>query len=208
MEVSHSQEAFRGFLFLKTYKTASSTAAGVNLRIARNVAARRFQNTTSTAAAAVNTNTNVSSFDFCNARFDHGQPWHRHGLTMFGRRTKAQSFLWAILRHPTRRAVSQFFHFKVSRRGIEPTDKNFMAAMQEDKKLYYIRSMSTRRRVQVGRDDGYAVAREILQDYDFIGVAERIDEVRRGKNEIFENVLVVLLVSFVVPYNLHPYGYA
>lgn len=170
VQVPHNSSVSQGFFFLKTFKTASSTSAGVNLRIARNVA-RRLQEKQSDD---VNNN---ATFDFCQARFDHGQPWHRHGATLFGNRTIFKSFLWAILRHPTQRAVSQFFHFAVSRKGQAPTDENFLRTMQKDKKNYYIQSLSLKRFFK-NKDDGFLAANQIIQDYDFIGVTERIDEVR------------------------------
>ena len=179
VQVSHNSSISQGFFFLKTFKTASSTSAGVNLRIARNVA-RRVQKEQQSQVDDTSNNNNVT-FDFCKARFDHGQPWHRHGATLFGNRTVHQSFLWAILRHPTQRAVSQFFHFAVSRKRQAPTDENFYRVMQMDKKNYYIRSLSLTRFFK-NKDDGFAVANQIIQDYDFIGVTERIDEVRNDES--------------------------
>lgn len=167
MKVPHDSPVSEGFFFLKTFKTASSTSAGVNLRIARNVARRRQEQ-----------DGNQTDFHYCKARFEHGKPWNSHGSTLFGNRTIGKSFLWAILRHPTRRAISQFFHFKVSRWGVQPTDENFQRTTRHHKKNYYVRSLSLKP-FRDDRHDGFQVANEIIQDYDFIGVSERIDEVRR-----------------------------
>ena len=180
IKVPHNASVSQGFFFLKTYKTASSTSAGVNLRIARNVAARLATSNNNSTNATLSFQTSPP-FAYCKARFDHGQPWHKHGATLFGNTTRGsgQRFLWAILRHPTRRAVSQFFHFKVSRQGVVPTDDNFYRAMQQDKKNYYIRSLSLTpfSNTNSKQDNGFAAANQILQDYDFVGVTERIDEV-------------------------------
>ena len=159
---SHNLPATTGFLFLKTYKTASSTSAGVNLRIARNLARRENH-----------------PFPVCRARFDHVTPWHRHG-TLFANRTTAKSFLWAILREPTKRAISQFFHFRVSRLGVEPTDERFQEfLLDSNRKNYYIRTLSMKR--VFGNETNYeAISNEIIHAYDFIGVTERIDEVRKS----------------------------
>jgi len=158
--VDHENPVSRGFFFLKTYKTGSSTSAGVNLRIARNVARRQNRD-----------------FDFCNSRFDHALRWKTHGAALFGNRTVGESFLWGLLRDPTERAISQFFHFKVSRFGWQPTDENFKRALRVDKKNNYVRSLSLRRFMD-DEHDGHDFANQIIQDYDFIGVTERIDEVR------------------------------
>eukprot|EP00977_Amphora_coffeiformis_P015234 scaffold4457_cov169-Amphora_coffeaeformis.AAC.11 len=168
VKVPHNSSVSEGFMFLKTFKTASSTSAGVNLRIARNVARRRQKH-------GQPHNDADEHFHFCKARFEHVKPWKFHGSTLFQNRTIGKSFLWAILRHPTQRAISQFFHFKVSRDGIAPTDENFRQAMQVNKKNYYIRSLSLKP-FHDQKHDGFTFANEIIRDYDFIGVTERIDE--------------------------------
>lgn len=151
--------AINGFLFLKTFKTASSTSVGVNLRIAKSVAQRGNH-----------------PFPFCRTRFDHAKQWDRHG-TLFANRTLEESFLWAIIREPTKRAISQFFHFQVSRAGVLPTDDNFRQFVQRDMfRDYYIRSLSTRR-VRRNETIDHTIANEIVQAYNFIGISERIDEV-------------------------------
>jgi hypothetical protein len=151
--------ATAGFLFVKTYKTASSTSAGVNLRIAKSVAER-----------------GNNQFPFCQARFDHAKPWNRHG-TLYANRTLEESFLWAIIREPTKRAVSQFFHFQVSRAGVSPTDENFQSFLKRDMfKNYYIRTLSMTP-VHHKTINDHTTANEILRAYNFIGVSERINEV-------------------------------
>lgn len=160
--VPHDRPVSKGFFFTKTFKTGSSTSAGVNLRIARNVARRRH-----------------ADFDFCRARYDHGTPWKFHAATLFGNRTIGESFLWGILRDPTKRAISLFFHFKVSRFEWEPNDANFIKTMRENnaKKNNYVRTLSLRP-FHDQEHDGIEFANQIIQDYDFIGITERIDEVR------------------------------
>jgi hypothetical protein len=158
VKVPHNASVSEGFFFLKTFKTASSTSAGVNLRIARNVARRQERD-----------------FLFCKSRFDHSKPWKNHGSKLFGNRTSGKSYLWAILRDPTKRAVSKFFHFQVSRHGSEPTDALFQRYLRPDGKSYYVQALSLRRFNESIHDE-IVVANEIIRDYDFIGVTERIDE--------------------------------
>mmetsp|Transcript_63843 Transcript_63843/g.177104 ORF Transcript_63843/g.177104 Transcript_63843/m.177104 type:complete len:272 (-) Transcript_63843:134-949(-) len=72
-----------------------------------------------------------------------------------------------FLREPIDRAFSEIYHFKVSRRGREPTPE------------YLIRSLS---RVSGSYETGYIQrgtsgnAQDVLGDYDFVGVTERMDE--------------------------------
>ena len=83
--------AHEGFLFVKELKTGGSSAAGINLRIARNVAKREGHN-----------------FDLCKVRNDHATAQKQD----YRKRDKSKSYLWTIIRDPTKRAVSQFFHFR------------------------------------------------------------------------------------------------
>jgi hypothetical protein len=94
-------------------------------------------------------------------------------------RNPTKSFLWTIIRDPTKRAVSQFFHFQVSRSKVEPTDKNFIKWIGEEQSIqnYYLRSLSMKSQDILSPNyDPIAAANQILKDYDFIGVTERMDE--------------------------------
>jgi hypothetical protein len=150
----------KGFLFVKPYKTASSTTSGVNLRIARNVA-RREQ----------------TKYKVCRARFDHG-PDYYPGYTLYKNRDPNRSFLWTVIRDPTERATSQFFHFKVSREKIEPSDENFQSFLLKRQVMqdYYYRALHTKGKFNRSVDDPVVAANAILEDYNFIGVTERLDE--------------------------------
>jgi hypothetical protein len=147
-----------GFLYIKPYKTGSSTASGINLRIARNVARRLHKH-----------------FDFCQARFQHG-PTDSPATFMFQNRTEEKSFLWTIIREPTKRLTSAFFHFKVSRKNAEPTDENFQSYLKTTKRDYYIRSLHVSKRFKSEEHDAVETANQILDEYDFIGVTDRMDE--------------------------------
>jgi hypothetical protein len=90
--------AHNGFLFMKLMKTGGSTAAGMNIRIMREAAKQ---------SAAVG-----ATHQYCQGRFEHC--W---GHDMLEGRGLASSFAWTVIRDPTKRAVSQFYHFQVSREG-------------------------------------------------------------------------------------------
>ena len=172
-----------GYLFVKPYKTGSSTASGVNLRLARNAAYRQYYNRTNVSSSS-SSSSSVPNM-MCLARSDHVQ-----ASQAFARRETSKSFLWTILREPSRRLVSQFFHFQVSRRKIEPTDVNFASYVQEGPSDmlhdYYYRSLSLRpypateaTTVDPGGPDNRTMmdlANHILREYDFIGITERMDE--------------------------------
>jgi hypothetical protein len=148
-----------GFLFMKEMKTGSSTLAGVHLRISRNEALRQ------------------GKYKLCKSRFDHSL-----ATTLeYGKRLKSKSFLWTVLRDPTTRATSQFFHFGVSRQKEDPSDKNFKKYLSQGIfDNYYIFSLGMKRyggKDDIARgDDITKGVEDILNEYDFIGITERMDE--------------------------------
>jgi len=155
-----SQPTRVGFLFLKPLKTGSTTMSGVNLRLARNIAKRQKKD-----------------FGYCKARFAHGGPGLHPAAKMFGDRLKEKSFLWTIIREPTQRIISHFFHLYVSREKVEPNDANFQRYVQQpfDSQDYYIRSLSIERYNRT-KDNPIDFGNQIIQEYDFIGITERMDE--------------------------------
>jgi Galactose-3-O-sulfotransferase len=156
------QPATRGFLYLKPYKTGSSTTSGVHLRIARNVAQRRIK----------------QHIDICETRFNHGPDYHP-GYTLFRNRIPAESFLWTVVRDPTQRAISQFFHFMVSRKKQEPSDENFKEFLQNTTypiQDYYYHALYTKDKFSRDTHKPTSVANHILRNYNFIGITERMDE--------------------------------
>lgn len=145
-----------GLLFIKPMKTGGSTAAGVHVRIARHVARRQEH----------------SSYEICKGRWDHTRA-HK----MFPNRIPQKSFLWTVVREPTARAISQFFHFQVSRDNVTATDKNFQRHLTRDQVYwnYYLRMLSTSQ-VMVSSETACDIINKIMGDYDFVAVTERMDE--------------------------------
>jgi hypothetical protein len=150
-----------GIFYLKPYKTGSSSASGINLRIARNLAKRLGKD-----------------YDICKARFDHG-PGYYPGLHLFKNRSPNKSFLWTALRDPTRRAVSAFFHFGVGRKKRNTTDASFIDFLNENHppfEDYYFGALHSRGKFYRDKYDAADTADEIFSQFNFIGVTERLDE--------------------------------
>lgn len=145
-----------GFLFAKEMKAGSSTAAGVAIRVAQKEAMRAG-----------------TGWEACKARFDHA---YAHRMK-FGERDRTKSFLWTVVREPDRRATSQFFHFEVSRKKVEPTDENFKHYLLMDMSFdnQYLQTLSTTDYMGAAANHTGHV-NGILADYDFVGVTERMDE--------------------------------
>ena len=104
-------------------------------------------------------------------------------------RDKARTILWSFVRQPTKRFVSDFFYFAVSRRGYPPEGTIF------DKLANHRPIKSSNYQVRYLHPDTLPVAVEqsdeaqpelmynattqverILQEYDFLGITERFDE--------------------------------
>lgn len=98
-----------GIMFVRNMKTGSSTVGGITIRIARSQAKKEKGMTWGTKVP------------MCKTRFDHTSAKEYE----FEKRDKNRSFLFSFVRDPTKRLVSQFFHFGASREKIEPTDENF-----------------------------------------------------------------------------------
>jgi Sulfotransferase family len=155
----YRQPARNGILFVKLIKVGGSTATGVTMNIAKHEAERRHE-----------------QFWICRGRWDHS--W---ASTMLQDRIRSESFTWTIVRDPTSRVISEFFHFEVSRNNASPSDKTFMDFLTKGRNVekfrnLYLRMLSIDMKYGMFDDDGPAVINTILSDYDFIGVTERMDE--------------------------------
>mmetsp|Transcript_32983 Transcript_32983/g.75980 ORF Transcript_32983/g.75980 Transcript_32983/m.75980 type:complete len:324 (-) Transcript_32983:405-1376(-) len=142
-----------GLLYVHEMKTGGSAVAGVVLRVAQQVGKRLGKR-------------------ICKNRVDHTAAWRME----YSQRLRSASFLWTVLRDPTKRAVSQFFHFVVSREKAEPTDREARRYLMKPLwNNYYLRDLAT-------REDDLSLtslvdrSNRILNDYDFVGITERMDE--------------------------------
>ena len=176
--------AAQGFFYFKARKAASSTVAGVALRIAKSKARQQLHlspkmNGTdihhgNNSASATTTTTSI-----CKTRVGHS-PARRMN---YHQRDRLRSFLWTIIREPTHRDVSEFFHFGVSRAKIQPSRQMFQRYYRTTPLLfeYYLQFMSTvpaldANMYQQLENDYVRMVGKIMLDYDFIGITERMHE--------------------------------
>ena len=173
------RKAATGLLFVKPAKAGSTTAASVTLRIASRLATKRRQSQNN------RNQNNPSSPLLCKNRVQHAYTYKMG----YDRRDRKKSVLWSVLRDPTSRAISQFFHFHVSRQGKNATDEAFQKYLEDLDRdrpmknflLSYLSFSGFHPDADpidgFGKDtDPIAEINRILQDYDFIGVSERMDE--------------------------------
>lgn len=146
----------RGIIYIRIPKSSSSTLAGINLRIA----SRRDKNLCGTA-------------------------WYHKSGNRFdiSNRDKAKSLLWTFIRQPTKRTISAFFYFEVSRKNIPQTNARFLqyvgTSHGNDYQLKFVHgdllvpdNKNSRVVLQYAKDR----VQQVLDDYDFIGLTERFDE--------------------------------
>lgn len=146
-----------------------------------------------------------------------------HGTAMemdYGRRDLTKSFLFSIIRDPTKRLISEFFHFEVTAFQKDPTDPQFLQKCRNAGHHYYLKELSTRNytepsptpmldfakskgyesvaslkvamnsqqdgtrllrrqwnsRLRFGTATSDEIIKDILDDYNFIAIMERMDE--------------------------------
>lgn len=83
------QPTHEGLFYVKTHKTASTTVMGITIRLAKKLAER-------------NNEIYHTRFHACKSRFEH---WPAR-LLEYRHRKRDQSFLFAVIREPTKRAIS------------------------------------------------------------------------------------------------------
>jgi hypothetical protein len=162
----------RGLIYIKTYKASSSTLEGISLSIAHNVA-RRIQNSSSSGSGRPCIHYNRHIFQ------DFGQLQYR----------TAPSLLWTMIRHPMKRDLSCYYFFHVSRKpNVTVTDDDSkLIGTIEEYKSFQTRYLLPWETDPFKKDDGFMTTtrpknaisqmqHSIMDEYDFIGLVERMDE--------------------------------
>ena len=161
--------AHRGILFQRPVKTGTTTVASIIMRLAHSRAKQQQQSLSSTE----------KRFEFCKHRANHGTARELE----YAKRDRSQSFLFSVLRDPTAKAISRFFHFDVSVGQKEPTDEYFTKIMMRPYNYHaHLTDLMTTTpkppllpALAAGRD--YTpIVQQVLDDYDFIVITERMDE--------------------------------
>lgn len=159
-----------GIIYVKNFKAASSTAAGIALRIAH----RHGYNG-----------------EHAWVKFAHIRGFK------YAQRDRQHSILITSLRDPAARALSRIFYTSITQKGEKPTDDNVLQKLQWNHPQYgavshegggyQVRYCSmqkeleeswspTQPRMVIKPDQVQQNVHDILQEYDFILVAERMDE--------------------------------
>eukprot|EP00529_Nitzschia_sp_RCC80_P015604 CAMPEP_0113459490 /NCGR_PEP_ID=MMETSP0014_2-20120614/10480_1 /TAXON_ID=2857 /ORGANISM="Nitzschia sp." /LENGTH=679 /DNA_ID=CAMNT_0000351077 /DNA_START=41 /DNA_END=2080 /DNA_ORIENTATION=- /assembly_acc=CAM_ASM_000159 len=142
-----------GLLFTKPYKTGSSTVSGIVIQISKNIAGRYYnynnvnqttqqQQLANKSTSTSNVNTTPLSSSSLVLKPCQSSYMHSEGRQYHHRHTE-KSFLLSILRHPTHRAISEFYHFHVTRRNIPATLDSFRKLIRADEGKPAIELVST-----------------------------------------------------------------
>jgi hypothetical protein len=138
-------------------KTGSSTLAGVILRIAHLRGSQLLPHGGP-----------------CRMRIDHSSARELD----YANRNRKKSVVISLLREPTKRVISQFFHFRVSQNKVDPTDAKFIQYLKGQAPQlsnYYTKDL-TMRDIDLEEEDHEAIIQDILNEYNFIAITERMDE--------------------------------
>lgn len=183
---STDRSSTRGFFFMKLMKTGGSTAAGIHVRMMNHIAQQQQGRQVPIKDYDGGRNNTVSKQTIrafsgklsCQGKWDHDWAYR-----MFRNRNRDESFTWTVLREPTTRVISQFFHFEVTRLGTSTNDGSFQHYLWNEYQSrdalyqYYLHVLSTREyKYHVNVRDVPSAIQEILSEYDFIGISERMDE--------------------------------
>ena len=190
-----------GILLVKTFKAGSTTAAGVALRLASHLeytptsrfANQRQNNMTSNTnrTETLRRVTRPSTLGPLSlVRFDHTP-----GQT-YGNRNRQRSFLFTSVRDPVARAISRIFYTMVSQGGHKPDAQLLLQRLNSthpavgstsDNGGFQVRYVSLRHlthtawsmtnpEMVLDSTQVQATVAQIMNDYDFILLAERMDE--------------------------------
>jgi len=116
-------------------------------------------------------------YPICQLRWDHSK---NH---IFAHRDPSASLLWTLFRNPTRRLVSTFYHFYVTRENVTANVANLQRMLSQNYEThqhYYLKQASLLL-PNPGEAKDHTTnqskhVESILRDIDFIGITERMDE--------------------------------
>jgi len=167
-----------GIIYVKNFKAASSTAAGIALRIA-------YQHGEGRRAVG------LKKKEHAWVKFSHVRGFK------YAERDPARSVLFTSLRDPATRAISRIFYTSITQKGERPTDDNLLQKLRWNHRQYgavshegggyqvrYVSMVKELNKSWSPEKPHYVLnpqqvernVQEIIQAYDFIMIAERMDE--------------------------------
>ena len=194
-----------GLLFVKNYKSASSTGAGITTRIAHNVGKRLQLQQENQKQQLDNNATNVclhqASHEYANNGGHHfyvidndnesekqssstslsvHDPQHVRSFP----RDKSISFLWTIVRDPISRTKSGYTYFRSGKQSYNYQNVKRFASGEINSQIQYLQTISSSTSTSMQSlssmlplsDIQQHIQKYIINEYDFIAVMERMEE--------------------------------
>lgn len=156
----NSSPETEGIIFIKIPKTSSTTLARITNRIAGREAERQLQK-------------GVKKWHTCQVHYPMSQTRKVAFDLSYAHRSKLKSFLWAMIRNPEDRAINHFAMIEKDTKS-ELTAENFLSSLKHpylpNIQLRFLNPLDT-----VGKDYSTYV-KAILNEYNFVGVYERMHE--------------------------------
>ena len=167
------------------------------------VADRKYNNKNSNHYSNANNNNNNNNNNKTSIDDDHNtspepEPvvcshWNRHAFAEkkihdSRQRRHTDSLLWTLVRHPRKRDLSHVFFFLVSRYHVSPNQTKILVkglASNRNKQTNYLAGSSVNfgQKIRKSKSNGTSyyrvseqIKRLIIDQYDFIGVTERLSE--------------------------------
>ena len=161
-DVWHAKSVMCNIIFIKVYKCGSSTNGGVARRIARAY---------NIGGVSDHDRLAVQKPQLCRVHANHIAADEIVPTMFRGGKIPNDTLLYTFIREPAGRAVSWYFHTRVSRRTAGISDKAIIPALKKmtNSIFKYVKPFKTIK----NRSEDIA---SILQMYDFIGLVERQDE--------------------------------
>lgn len=156
--VPESSPHTQGIFYVKVSNTASTLLAAIIARIARREAKRQGKD-----ACKVHDTTRNLPANVLNIR----------------NRDKRRSFLFSMVRHPSSRAIG-FYSMRIHGGVPDNTFNSFISLLEDNSKfapnmqLRFLSSMSSP--VKIPEDQYRSYIRSVIDEYDFIGVYDRLHE--------------------------------
>lgn len=153
--VSENRPYTEGIFYIKVPKTASSTLARITTRFSAREAKRQ-------------------GFDYGVFCKTYNPMKHSSASSLkVADRDKSKSFLWTVLREPNNRAISHY-GMRLTFGKVKSTDGNFISDL---KKNNAFRSNTQLEFVAPSMNENLVdTIQNVLEEYNFIGVYERLDE--------------------------------
>jgi hypothetical protein len=161
-------------VYVKSYKTSSSTCEGIALNIAHHMVRRKYGDDSSQKYIA----------------------YTRHAFVdkkQHARRAPISSLLWRFVRHPQKRGMTHIFHFMIGRHqliaqndsqsiidfmetSLEGSQTRYLVPARRNRNLVYKERWPRRSQRKNPKDLMPYLKQKLTDNYGFLGLTERMEE--------------------------------